>query len=133
MESMYLSEMLRHSTPFVVAAKYAITEYLPAFRVAPRVPQNKDFDVTLLEGGKSVGGLVAGWLTPGGRPVEAGVHGFWCVRPSVRKNTSEVGCMPADRRKKRCALPTTLHIGTVLRRYVDGLTFAPRTPALHIG
>eukprot|EP00752_Nemacystus_decipiens_P008853 g7900.t1 len=39
--------------------------------------QNKDFDVTLLEGGKSVGGLVAGWLTPGGRPVEAGVHGFW--------------------------------------------------------
>ncbi|CAM9213153.1 unnamed protein product [Ectocarpus sp. 8 AP-2014] len=39
--------------------------------------QNDDFDVTLLEGGKSVGGLVAGWLTPGGRPVEAGVHGFW--------------------------------------------------------
>ncbi|CAM9420924.1 unnamed protein product [Scytosiphon promiscuus] len=39
--------------------------------------QNKEFDVTLLEGGKSVGGLVAGWLTPGGRPVEAGVHGFW--------------------------------------------------------
>lgn len=33
--------------------------------------------MTLLEGGKSVGGLVAGWLTPGGRPVEAGVHGFW--------------------------------------------------------
>lgn len=26
-----------------------------------------------------MGGLVAGWLTPGGRPVEAGVHGFWCA------------------------------------------------------
>lgn len=41
------------------------------------VRSQKEFDVTLLEGGKSVGGLVAGWLTPGGRPVEAGVHGFW--------------------------------------------------------
>lgn len=37
----------------------------------------EEFDVVLLEGGKSVGGLVAGWQTPGGRPVEAGVHGFW--------------------------------------------------------
>lgn len=31
--------------------------------------------VTLLEAGASVGGLVAGWKTPGGRSVEAGVHG----------------------------------------------------------
>lgn len=44
---------------------------------AHELSKQKEFDVTLLEGGKSVGGLVAGWVTPGGRPVEAGVHGFW--------------------------------------------------------
>lgn len=35
------------------------------------------YDVTLLEAGDSPGGLVAGWQTPGGRAVEAGIHGFW--------------------------------------------------------
>ncbi|MGB6166838.1 MAG: FAD-dependent oxidoreductase, partial [Geitlerinemataceae cyanobacterium] len=35
------------------------------------------YDVTLLEAGSSPGGLVAGWKTPGGRSVEAGIHGFW--------------------------------------------------------
>jgi uncharacterized protein with NAD-binding domain and iron-sulfur cluster len=35
------------------------------------------YDVTLLEAGSYPGGLVAGWKTPGGRSVEAGVHGFW--------------------------------------------------------
>eukprot|EP00903_Cladosiphon_okamuranus_P014042 g13058.t2 len=51
--------------------------------------QAKDFDVTLLEGGKSVGGLVAGWLTPGGRPVEAGVHGFWYPYRNIFKLIEE--------------------------------------------
>ena len=32
--------------------------------------------VTLLEAGRAVGGLSAGWTTPAGRPVEAGMHGF---------------------------------------------------------
>ena len=35
------------------------------------------YDVTLLEAGAYPGGLVAGWKTPGGRSVEAGIHGFW--------------------------------------------------------
>lgn len=35
------------------------------------------YDVTLLEAGQQPGGLVAGWVTPGGRAVEAGIHGFW--------------------------------------------------------
>ncbi|TFI55575.1 FAD-dependent oxidoreductase [Mastigocladus laminosus UU774] len=35
------------------------------------------YDVTLLEAGSYPGGLVAGWKTPGGRSVEAGIHGFW--------------------------------------------------------
>lgn len=35
------------------------------------------YDVTLLEASPQAGGLVAGWKTPGGRSVEAGIHGFW--------------------------------------------------------
>lgn len=35
------------------------------------------YDVTLLEAGSHPGGLVAGWKTPGGRSIEAGIHGFW--------------------------------------------------------
>ncbi|MBD2440179.1 FAD-dependent oxidoreductase [Nostoc sp. FACHB-110] len=35
------------------------------------------YDVTLLEAGPYPGGLVAGWKTPGGKSVEAGIHGFW--------------------------------------------------------
>jgi len=35
------------------------------------------YEVTLLEAGPYPGGLVAGWKTPGGRSVEAGIHGFW--------------------------------------------------------
>jgi uncharacterized protein with NAD-binding domain and iron-sulfur cluster len=35
------------------------------------------YNVTLLEAGAYPGGLVAGWKTPGGRSVEAGIHGFW--------------------------------------------------------
>jgi uncharacterized protein with NAD-binding domain and iron-sulfur cluster len=37
-----------------------------------------DCKVTLLEASpRAAGGLAAGWRTPGGRPVEAGIHGFW--------------------------------------------------------
>jgi uncharacterized protein with NAD-binding domain and iron-sulfur cluster len=35
------------------------------------------YDVTLLEASPHAGGLVAGWKTPQGRSVEAGIHGFW--------------------------------------------------------
>lgn len=35
------------------------------------------YEVTLLEAGAHPGGLVAGWKTEGGRPLEVGVHGFW--------------------------------------------------------
>jgi uncharacterized protein with NAD-binding domain and iron-sulfur cluster len=35
------------------------------------------YDVTLLEAGAQVGGLVSGWQTESGRSVEAGIHGFW--------------------------------------------------------
>lgn len=35
------------------------------------------YDVTLLEASSQAGGLVAGWKTPQGKSVEAGIHGFW--------------------------------------------------------
>ncbi|MBD2578059.1 FAD-dependent oxidoreductase [Oscillatoria sp. FACHB-1406] len=35
------------------------------------------YNVTLLEAAPYPGGLVAGWKTPSGRSVEAGIHGFW--------------------------------------------------------
>jgi uncharacterized protein with NAD-binding domain and iron-sulfur cluster len=37
----------------------------------------QNYQVTLLEAAPYPGGLVAGWKTPGGRSVEAGIHGFW--------------------------------------------------------
>lgn len=49
-----------------------------AYELAKR---SEEYDVTLLEAGPSVGGLVAGWKTQGGKSIEAGVHGFWyCYR-----------------------------------------------------
>ena len=33
------------------------------------------YDVTLLEAGAQPGGLVAGWRSSSGRPVEVGIHG----------------------------------------------------------
>lgn len=37
-----------------------------------------DVDVTILDGSpRGAGGLAGGWRTPSGRPVEAGIHGFW--------------------------------------------------------
>lgn len=65
-----------------------LTNPAPPYLGTLRTCQDKHFDVTLLEGGKSVGGLVAGWLTPGGRPVEAGVHGFWCVEYGHHSGTA---------------------------------------------
>lgn len=35
------------------------------------------YKVTLLDGAETPGGLSAGWRTPQGRAVEAGIKGFW--------------------------------------------------------
>ena len=35
------------------------------------------YNVTLLDGAENPGGLSAGWRTPQGRAVEAGIKGFW--------------------------------------------------------
>ena len=52
------------------------------------------YDVTLLEAGSYPGGLVAGWKTPGGRSVEAGIHGFWYPYRNIFSLISELGISP---------------------------------------
>ena len=52
------------------------------------------YDVTLLEAGSYPGGLVAGWKTPGGRAVEAGIHGFWYPYRNIFALINELGISP---------------------------------------
>jgi uncharacterized protein with NAD-binding domain and iron-sulfur cluster len=52
------------------------------------------YQVTLLEAGTAVGGLVAGWQTPAGRPVEAGIHGFWYPYRNIFSLVDELGLQP---------------------------------------
>jgi len=52
------------------------------------------YEVTLLDAGAEPGGLVAGWQTPGGRSVEAGIHGFWYPYRNIFALTDELGIQP---------------------------------------
>ena len=48
------------------------------YAAADALSASGDCHVTLLEASpRAAGGLAGGWRTPGGRPVEAGIHGFW--------------------------------------------------------
>lgn len=55
---------------------------------------SQGYDVTLLEAGSYPGGLVAGWKTPGGRSVEAGIHGFWYPYRNIFALVRELGLSP---------------------------------------
>ncbi|TAE57599.1 MAG: FAD-dependent oxidoreductase [Nostocales cyanobacterium] len=52
------------------------------------------YDVTLLEAGAYPGGLVAGWQTPGGKSVEAGIHGFWYPYRNIFSLINELNINP---------------------------------------
>lgn len=41
------------------------------------VPESAGYDVELLDAAENPGGLSAGWRTKDGKPVEAGMKGFW--------------------------------------------------------
>ena len=55
---------------------------------------SQGYDVTLLEAGAYPGGLVAGWKTAGGRPVEAGIHGFWYPYNNIFRLVKKLGLDP---------------------------------------
>ncbi|MFM7425760.1 MAG: FAD-dependent oxidoreductase [Elainella sp.] len=55
---------------------------------------NQGYDVTLLEAGSYPGGLVAGWQTAAGRPVEAGIHGFWYPYRNIFSLVDQLGLQP---------------------------------------
>lgn len=52
------------------------------------------YDVTLLEASPHPGGLVAGWQTPQGRAVEAGIHGFWYPYHNIFSLVRDLGLAP---------------------------------------
>ncbi|MCU0527051.1 MAG: FAD-dependent oxidoreductase [Elainella sp. Prado103] len=52
------------------------------------------YEVTLLEAGAYPGGLVAGWKTPGGRSIEAGIHGFWYPYRNIFSLVNQLGLQP---------------------------------------
>ncbi len=52
------------------------------------------YDVTLLEASPHAGGLVAGWKTPQGRSVEAGIHGFWYPYQNIFRLVRELKLHP---------------------------------------
>lgn len=52
------------------------------------------YDVTLLEASPYAGGLVAGWKTPQGRSVEAGIHGFWYPYENIFRLVRELKLYP---------------------------------------
>ena len=48
------------------------------YTTAAALSTSSDCSVTLLEASpRATGGLAGGWRTKGGRPIEAGIHGFW--------------------------------------------------------
>ncbi|BAU63498.1 amine oxidase [Stanieria sp. NIES-3757] len=52
------------------------------------------YQVTLLEAAPYPGGLVACWKTPGGRSVEAGIHGFWYPYNNIFSLVKELAIDP---------------------------------------
>lgn len=52
---------------------------------------DQGYDVTLLDAAPNPGGLSAGWRTPQGRAVEAGVKGFWYQYHNIFKMVKELG------------------------------------------
>lgn len=60
------------------------------FGAADHLARQLGYDVTLLDASPSPGGLAAGWRTPQGRAVEAGIKGFWRDYPNIYRLLGEL-------------------------------------------
>jgi uncharacterized protein with NAD-binding domain and iron-sulfur cluster len=58
----------------------------PLFSSSPQ-----SYDVTLLDAAPDPGGVAAGWTTPAGRPMEAGIKGFWKHYPAIEALLADLG------------------------------------------
>ena len=66
------------STPTVPKKVVVIGGGWAGYTAAETLSASTNCEVVLLEASpKAAGGLAGGWRTPSGRPVEAGIHGFW--------------------------------------------------------
>ena len=62
------------------------------YTAAEALSADPSCEVTLLEASpRAAGGLAGGWRTPGGRPVEAGIHGFWREYTNTFKMIDQLG------------------------------------------
>jgi uncharacterized protein with NAD-binding domain and iron-sulfur cluster len=62
------------------------------YTAAEALSADPTVEVTLLEASpRAAGGLAGGWRTPGGRPVEAGIHGFWREYQNTFKVIDQLG------------------------------------------
>ena len=62
------------------------------YTAAEALSASADCRVTLLEASpRAAGGLAGGWRTPSGRPVEAGIHGFWREYANTFQILDELG------------------------------------------
>lgn len=51
----------------------------------------QSYDVTLLDAAPDPGGVAAGWKTPSGREMEAGIKGFWKHYPAIEALLADLG------------------------------------------
>ena len=68
------------------------------YTAAEALSKSTDCQVTLLDAAspKAAGGLAGGWRTEGGRPVEAGIHGFWREYRNTFAIIDELGLQQDD-------------------------------------
>ena len=55
----------------------------------------QSYDVTLLDAAPDPGGVAAGWTTTAGRPMEAGIKGFWKHYPAIELMLRDLGAADA--------------------------------------
>lgn len=105
MQAMQLS---RYSAVFANPSSFLedeLTCQLSGFGAAKHLAES-GYNVTLVDAAPNPGGLSAGWRTPQGRAVEAGIKGFWYQASSCCMTARE----SAGHLKAACIAPLHFEI-----------------------